>query len=101
MDMLFLVENIKCEGCATHIRNELGVVRGVQSVRVDIKNGEVLVISEPGMRMQLGELLNHLGYPEKGSVQGVDAVKSKIKSYVSCAIGRINKDQADETKHAE
>jgi hypothetical protein len=31
-----------------------------------------------------------MGYPEKGSTQGLDAGVSNIKSYVSCAIGKMS-----------
>jgi copper chaperone len=31
-----------------------------------------------------------MGYPEQGSVEGLDALKGKAKSVVSCAIGKIS-----------
>jgi copper chaperone len=38
----------------------------------------------------LANLLLSLGYPEKGSVAGMEALKAKGKSFVSCAIGRMS-----------
>jgi copper chaperone len=31
-----------------------------------------------------------MGYPEVGSVEGMKAAAAKAKSFVSCAIGRID-----------
>ena len=34
--------------------------------------------------------LTRMGYPEVGSIEGVRAAAAKAKSFVSCAIGRID-----------
>jgi hypothetical protein len=31
-----------------------------------------------------------MGYPEKGTVAGLDSLKGKAKSVVSCAIGKVS-----------
>jgi hypothetical protein len=36
------------------------------------------------------EKLQDMGYPEKGSIEGFEAGVSNIKSYVSCAIGKMS-----------
>ncbi|HIJ28674.1 MAG TPA: heavy metal transporter, partial [Gammaproteobacteria bacterium] len=38
---------------------------------------------------ELEETLRGIGYPKRGSVEGLDNVKAKAVSFVSCAIGRM------------
>jgi len=39
----------------------------------------------------LAKVLLDLGYPEIDSVEGFDSAKAKAKSFVSCAIGKMDK----------
>lgn len=91
MDMIFSVENIKCGGCAMRINNRLMQMPGVLSVSVDIKEEYVLVTASENNRVPLAAVLAEMGYPEKGSTEGLIALQAKLKSYVSCAIGQIDK----------
>ena len=84
------VENIKCGGCANTIMKTLGKLDGVERVNVDIEQGRVSVDATGENREQLVSTLLQSGYPEKGSAEGIKAVKAKAKSFVSCAIGRIS-----------
>lgn len=88
------VENIKCGGCANGIKKKLTSIDGVQSVDVDVEAGVVSfeLRDEESLGVILEKLKNKLhsmGYPEVGSVEGLEAVGSKAKSYVSCAIGKM------------
>jgi copper chaperone len=84
------VENIKCGGCANSIRTKL-IGRGVAlDVAVDIEQGLVDIDGDTASREQAIDILAGMGYPETGSVEGLKAAAAKAKSFVSCAVGRID-----------
>jgi len=84
------VENIKCGGCAGTISKRLNELDAVDSCEVDIENGVVTVSGDETGRAEVVALLLKLGYPESGTAEGIAAAKAKAKSFVSCAVGRIN-----------
>ena len=90
MGYTIAVENIKCGGCASTIRSRLIEQQLVQAVEIDIEQGQVHVEGNPEWREQVAAALAKLGYPESGSVEGLQAAAAKAKSFVSCAIGRID-----------
>ena len=59
-------------------------------VDVDIETGAVHLHGDPARRPEAAALLAGMGYPETGSVRGVKAATARAKSFVSCAIGRID-----------
>lgn len=61
-----LVENVKCGGCATAIREGLLTLRGIQEVAVDIESGAVSIYGEGYNDKQIHSKLNDLGYPVRG-----------------------------------
>lgn len=82
------VDNLKCQGCAKTIRRELTWIGEVINVDVDVEHSLVTVdyAGKNKMREIFIEKLRKLGYPEEGTGN----INQKVKSYVSCAIGRIN-----------
>jgi copper chaperone len=84
------VENIKCGGCASSIRSRLLERELASAVEVDVAEGLVHVEGDPQWREQAISALASMGYPETGSVEGLRAAALKPKSFVSCAIGRID-----------
>jgi copper chaperone len=58
-----LATNVKCQGCATTIRDGLRSLSGVEDVEVDISTGEVVVRGQGLSRDQLAAKLGELGYP--------------------------------------
>ncbi len=60
------------------------------AVEVDIEHGRVRVDGNPEWRGQVATLMAKMGYPEVGSVDGMRAAAAKAKSFVSCAIGRVD-----------
>jgi len=86
------VENIKCGGCASTIKNRLADLSVVDAVSVEIESGMVIVEGDENNRDQVAALLLKLGYPESGTAEGLKAAAAKAKSFVSCAIGRMEKD---------
>jgi len=59
------VENVKCQGCASAIRDGLGKNPQVREVQVDVSTGRVTVEAAEDIRAELNATLKTLGYPEK------------------------------------
>ncbi|CAA6808526.1 MAG: Heavy metal transporter [uncultured Thiotrichaceae bacterium] len=89
MEMQFLVENIRCGGCVNTISSKLNAIDGVEGVEVDIESQAITVQTHDGNRELIANSLLSMGYPEQGTVEGLDALKGKAKSVVSCAIGKM------------
>ncbi len=83
------VENIKCGGCANTITTRLNALDAVSDSQVDIENGVVTISGDESSKAEVAQLLLKLGYPEKGTADGLKAATAKAKSFVSCAVGRI------------
>lgn len=85
-----VVENLKCQGCANTIRKEMARIAEVVNVdvNVDISNVKIDYAGENNMRDTFVDKLRKLGYPEDGTGK----LNQRVKSYVSCVIGRINKE---------
>ena len=91
--MILEVENIKCGGCANGINQKLSQIDGINDVQVDVENGMVTVNSsqqEDTLKPVILAKLESMGYPEKGSTEGLSSIKAKATSYVSCAIGKMS-----------
>ena len=84
------VENIKCGGCANTITTRLNEMDSIDSCDVDVEKGIVSINGDESDRDQVTQLLLKLGYPESGTAEGLKAARAKAKSFVSCAVGRIN-----------
>jgi len=90
MNIEILVENIKCGGCANSITKKILQQDGVKSVEIDIERGSVQIDGDNALRDSYAETLRGLGYPEHGTLQGIESVGVKAKSFVSCAVGRMS-----------
>lgn len=91
MNIKIEVENIRCSGCANTITKKLTSIAGVNSVDIAIEHQIVTIETEDeSIRSSCVEGLLAMGYPEKGSVEGMSALKGKAKSVISCAIGKIS-----------
>ena len=84
------VENIKCGGCANTITTKLNEMDAIDSCEVNIESGVITVNGDTASRSDVAALLLKLGYPESGTAEGLKAAKAKAKSFVSCAVGRMN-----------
>lgn len=86
---IFSVENLKCQGCVNSVRKRLLREMDVAGVDVDLVQGQVKVsFQHVPDRERIANALAELGYPEHGKGNFLQ----KGKSYVSCAIGRLEKD---------
>ncbi len=94
MESRIKVENIRCGGCANSIRKKLSEDSRIDSIEVDIEQQTVIISTENddlnAVKEAAVQKLLHLGYPKKGSVEGLQALKGKAKSMVSCTIGRVS-----------
>ncbi len=90
METRIEVENIRCGGCANSITKKLLEDPRITAVNVDIENQTVILESEEDIKADAAKILFGLGYPEKGTVEGMEALKEKAKSVVSCAIGKVS-----------
>lgn len=95
METQIIVDNLKCNGCATTIRRELKKLVGIVDVKVIPEESEVDVFYNDKANLNsVKERLNELGYPITGTDQGgLEKITTNLKSYVSCAIGRLTKDE--------
>lgn len=88
MKSLLVIQNLKCTGCASTISSKLTDFDFVHSVLVDVEASTVELIYEYESNLpQLQEALRKLGYPVLGEI---NSLSTKAKSFVSCAIGRMN-----------
>ena len=84
------VENIKCGGCAGTINKRLNELDSVTACDVDVETGTVTITGDEAKKETAAQLLLKLGYPETGTAEGLKAAKAKAKSFVSCAVGKMN-----------
>lgn len=83
------VANLKCDGCATTIKNKLLALSGVNKVDVIIADDLVVVEHEENiLRSAIAQKLLSLGYPEATKENGL---LTQLKSYASCMVGRLSK----------
>ena len=85
-----MVENIKCGGCAGSITKKLVESFDTKDIEVNIEQGTISIDIDDTRRVEVAKVLLDLGYPETDSVHGFDSAKAKAKSFVSCAIGKMD-----------
>lgn len=92
MKKSFKVLNIKCSGCANTIKESLESQFG--SVDVDLSQEPRVVtldIKDEEAELNFRKKMKSLGYPMEDEELGTFTKGSlKAKSFVSCAIGKIN-----------
>lgn len=81
------IENLKCGGCASTIVKALSAIDTVDNVSVDVEKSLVSFSADDTKLELIKEKLSKLGYPEVGDK---NTVMHKAKSFVSCAVGRVN-----------
>ena len=99
MNIEIQVENIKCGGCASTIKKKLMEDSQVKDVDVNIEQGIVSLDILDDVKNQAAQIqdirsgfvatLLKAGYPESGTAEGIAAARAKAKSFVSCAVGKV------------
>jgi len=83
------IQNLKCSGCEATIINKLSGLNNIDEVLVNHENGSVTFKHNTPEELEIvKKTLSKLGYPQVGEQ---NKFPTKAKSYVSCAIGRMNK----------
>ncbi|MDC9723635.1 MAG: heavy metal-associated domain-containing protein, partial [Urechidicola sp.] len=77
-------------GCASTIRKGLISLDGIESVDIEIESSEIKIPSENEEVIASAiKKLSNMGYPQVGDP---NTVLKKAKSYVSCAVGKMNQE---------
>lgn len=83
------IQNLKCNGCATTIKNNLQKLPNIQDIEINVEDSSVsFEYAADNVLENVKKELHHLGYPLAGEE---NKLATKAKSYVSCAVGRMNK----------
>ena len=91
MEQTFQVENVKCSGCASTLKTKLKETFGEVEVDLEKFPREITLHLDPQRVGELGIALKKLGYPLSSDKLGfVDTASTKAKSFVSCAIGKMD-----------
>ena len=88
MEITLEIQNLKCGGCANTITNKLSGIENISDVAITNENHTVsFFYKNDKALLEAKQLLHKIGYPVVGEK---NALTTKAKSFVSCAIGRIN-----------
>ncbi len=86
--VLLAIQNVKCGGCASTIKSNLEKIDGISGIEVDNEQGTVTLTEWTNDSIDtVKSELRRLGYPLEN--EG-NPFFSRVKSYASCAVGRMN-----------
>lgn len=89
MKISLSIQNLKCGGCAKTITDKLLDINDVSNVQVDTTLNTVsLNYSQESTLENVKNVLRNIGYPIFGEE---NTLGKKVKSYVSCAVGKMSK----------
>lgn len=81
------IENLKCGGCASTIKKGLNALESIEQVEVNVEESSVSITTNAINLKEVRDKLSKMGYPEVGDK---NTIAHKAKSYVSCAVGRLD-----------
>jgi len=88
MKTVLIIQNLKCGGCAHTITTKLENLESIKDVSVNTETDSVTFSHEDESQIEsVVNMLSKLGYPVSDSP---NSLSKKAKSYMSCAIGRMN-----------
>lgn len=89
MKYILQLQNLKCEGCSSTILKNISKRKGVSNAIVDVNCNslEFEAVEDFDLQPIKNDLL-HLGYPV---IDEENPLSAKVKSYLSCAIGKLQK----------
>jgi copper chaperone len=90
LSMQVEIDNLKCGGCEKSIVKALSDMPEITDLFVDREHQVVRFTGVTSFRDAVVQKLRKMGYPEKGSLAGIDAGLANAKSFVSCAVGRMS-----------
>lgn len=84
-----VIQNLKCGGCESTIAKKLNTLEGIQNISVNLEDCTISFRYETNDGLEtVQKELTKLGYPMEGTP---NTMRNKATSYLSCAIGKINK----------
>jgi len=91
MKQTFEVINVKCGGCAGTLKDKLKNDFGEVEVDLNVEPRKITLDIEDENIEALAAALKKLGYPLVTEEMGfIDSTTAKAKSFVSCAVGKMN-----------
>jgi len=91
MKKTFEVENVKCGGCANTLKKALNEDFGEVEVNLEKMPREITLAIEDDQVEKLKLKLRNIGYPlSSDELSTLGNVTAKAKSFVSCAIGKMD-----------
>ncbi len=91
MKQTFEVLNVKCSGCATTLKKSLKEEFGEIEVNLEMTPRQIILDIEENKKESLKLKLRSLGYPLiTDELSGFEKATTTAKSFVSCAIGKLN-----------
>lgn len=88
MKTILYIHNLKCSGCVATITKELHKVTGIEIIKIFPEDGAIeMAYTSQDQVGRTKKILNTLGYPTQGEE---NSFSKKAKSYVSCALGKVN-----------
>ena len=91
MTQTFEVNNVKCGGCANTLVTTLHDDFGEINVDLEVTPRKITLDIEDDRIEELKSRLKKLGYPfSSDDLGGFEKAAATAKSFVSCAIGKVN-----------
>jgi copper chaperone CopZ len=91
MKQTFEVLNVKCGGCASTLTKSLKDEFGEVEVNLDVHPRQITLDIQDEQKEALKLKLRGLGYPlSDDELSGFQKATTTAKSFVSCAIGKMN-----------
>lgn len=91
MKKTYEVLNVKCSGCAGTLTSSLKDKFGDVEVNLNVQPRQITLDIESKQEEELKTALRGLGYPlTSDELSGIQKATTTAKSFVSCAIGKIN-----------
>ena len=91
MKQTFEVLNVKCGGCASTLTKSLKEEFGEVEVNLEVHPRQITLEIQDEQKEALKLKLRGLGYPlSDDELSGFQKATTTAKSFVSCAIGKIN-----------
>ena len=91
MKQTFEVLNVKCGGCASTLIKSLKEEFGEVEVNLDVMPRQIILDVKDNQKEALKLKLRSLGYPlTSDELSGLQKATTTAKSFVSCAIGKMN-----------
>lgn len=87
MKTTVVIENLKCGGCAATIKKGLLSLDKVSDIDINLETSEISYTASEDVTDIVKQKLSKMGYPMVGDK---NTLGHKAKSFVSCAIGRMD-----------